>query len=293
MKTRNLILSGALLAGLVMFSACDKSDSPNFDTDVETDVIEQSEAIEDIVESVIDEIDAALASDLEVAGEAALKSAAEEVGCPTVTVDRPEDARYPKVVTFDYGTENCEDRHGRMKRGKVIVTKTGPHWTEGSERTVVFEDFFVNDNAVEGSRTYRNEGQNEDGNWEFSTTVNVTVTTIEEISWTRAADKIRTLVAGADTKNVWDDEFLITGTSSGASSEGYSVAREITTPLLKKRVCRFPVSGVIEIVRSKDETSVTVLLDYGTGECDNKATVTDEEGNVEEIMLGRKFKARK
>ena len=287
MKTRNLLIGGVLLTGLFTFVACDKDDSAGLSTDVETGVLEQSEAIEDIVESVIDEIDAALASDVELAGEAVLKSVVEEVGCPTIIVDQ----KYPKVITFDYGTENCEDIHGRMKRGKVVVTKTGPHWTEGSERTVVFDGFYVNNNSVEGSRAYKNEGQNEDGNWEFSTTVSVTVTTTEEISWTRTANRIRTMIAGADTKrNVWDDEFLITGSTSGFSSEGYSVTREITTPLLKKRVCRFPVSGVVEIVRTKDDAAVTKWLDYGEGECDYKAIVTDEEGNTKEVVLGRRFR---
>ncbi|WP_066629900.1 hypothetical protein [Labilibacter marinus] len=295
MKTKNLLLSGALFAGLLMFNACD--DSPTVDTPaeptVDTDITEQQIAIDDVVESVFDELDATLSTDYEMGSTTELKSAGEQVGCPTVIVDRPEDAKYPKTVTFDYGTENCEDKHGRLKRGKIIVTKTGPHWQAGSERTVVFEDFFVNDNSVEGSRKYKNEGLNEDENWEFSVNIDVTVETTEEISWTKKADKIRTLIAGGDTKGYpWDDQFLITGTSSGTSSMGYSVAREITTPILRKRDCRFAVSGIIEIVKTKDGEAKTTWLDYGDGTCDYKAVVTDEEGNTKEIMLGKRFKKK-
>ncbi len=290
MKTKNLFLAGLFLFG-VLFASCDKNDSNTLDTSVDTDIEEQDAAIEDIVESVLDELDSSLSSDPELAGSASLKSTAEEVGCPTITIELSEEGRYPIVVTFDYGTENCEDRHGRLKRGSVIVTKTGPHWEVGSERTVDFDEFYVNDNKVDGIRTFKNEGQNVDLNWEFSITIDVTVTTVEGISWTRKADRIRTMIAGSDTpKYVWDDEFLVTGTSSGTSSLGCAVEREITTALYRKRICRFPVSGVIQIVKTYDDVLTTSWLDYGEGECDYKATVIDEDGNVTEITLGRRFK---
>jgi len=292
MKAINLVLAGALVAGIFTFTSCDKSESftPSMATE-NVDVTEQQAALDEIVESVFDELDAVLASDPETAGIAQLKSVSAEVGCPTVIVDTPEDARYPKVITFDYGTENCEDRFGRLKRGKVIVTKSGPHWEAGSERTVEFEDFYVNDNKVDGTRKYKNEGTNVDGNWEFSVNIDVTVETVEETTCTHKAERIRTMIAGADTpRNVWDDEFLVTGTSSGTCSLGYSVEREITTPIYLKRVCRFPVSGVVQIVRTIDEVSKTIYLNYGSGECDYTATITDETGAEKVITLGKRFK---
>ena len=296
MKTRNLFLSGSLFIGLLMFNACDNSDKIDPNSNIDTNLVEQEAALEDLEESIFDEVDAYLSQELELSAVSGLKSASAdsvEQGCPTVLVDRPEDEKYPKVVTFDFGTENCEDRFGRIKRGKVIVTVTGPHWVEGSERTVEFEDFYVNDNSVTGSKKHKNEGKNEEGQWYFSTTIDVTHETTEGISWTRKVDRIRTMVAGDDTRNPWDDAFTISGTSSGSSSEGYSVTREITTPLYRERVCRFPLSGTVEIIRTKDGVSKTVWLDHGDGEtCDNKATVTNEEGEVKEISLGKRFKKK-
>ncbi len=290
MKRNSLIFAGLFLF-VAIFSSCDKNDSSITNSTVDTEVEEQSAAVDDIVESVFDELDSSLASDPELGSTASLKSTTEDTGCPTVTIDLPDGGGYPIVVTFDYGTENCEDRYGRLKRGKVIVTKTGPHWETGSERTVEFEDFYVNDNKVEGTRKFKNEGINVDSNWEFSINVDITVETTENISWTRKASKIRTMIAGADTpRYIWDDEFLVSGSSTGVSSEGYSVAREITTPLYRKRTCRFPVSGVIEIVKTYNEESVTTWFDYGDGECDYKATVSDEDGNMVDIYLGGRFR---
>ncbi|MCW3788752.1 hypothetical protein [Plebeiibacterium sediminum] len=290
MKTRNLLLSTLVLLG-VSFTACDKEDTKSLSNDMDVNLEEQTAAVDDIVESVFDELDASLTMDVELGGTTELKSVYEEVGCPTVDIVLPEEGRYPIQVTFDYGTENCEDRHGRLKRGKIVVIKTGPHWEAGSERTVEFVDFYVNENRVEGTRKFKNEGQNNDLNWQFSINIDVTVVTTEGITWTRKADKIRTMIAGADTpRNIWDDEFLITGTSSGTSSEGYEVAREITSPLYVQRICRFPLSGIIEIVRTYAGETATTWLDYGDGECDYKATVSDEEGNEVEITLGGRFK---
>lgn len=287
MKTRKLILSGAVLLATLGFTSCDKNDNP--ETNIETDVTEQTLALDDIVESVVDELDAVLSVDTEPTA-TSLKSTVQENTCLTVTFANPEDATFPRIITFDYGTENCEDRHGRLKRGKVIVTVTGPYWIADSQRTVEFEDFYVNDNKVEGTRIYKNEGQNGDLNWEFSMNVNVTIETTEGKTWTRTATKTRTLIAGADTPRYpWDDEFLVTGTSSGSSSDGYSVTREITTPIYRTRACRFPLSGVIEIVRTIDDISETTWLDYGTGECDYTATVRDSDGNENTITLGKRF----
>ncbi len=55
----------------------------------------------------------------------------------------------------------------------------------------------------------------------------------------------------------------------------------ITTPLIYKRGCFYPVSGTISIETDGEETKT---IDYGDGECDNLITVTI--GDVtEEIEL--------
>ncbi len=55
-------------------------------------------------------------------------------------------------------------------------------------------------------------------------------------------------------------------------------------PLWTKRVCRFPVKGTVSIVN----TNRSFTLDYGDGECNAIATVTDSDGNTKEITLGKR-----
>jgi hypothetical protein len=81
----------------------------------------------------------------------------------------------------------------------------------------------------------------------------------------------REWIAGLLTRNIWDDECLITGIATGKSINGVAYTNTITTALHWKRVCKFIVAGVIKIEREGKEP---VELNYGTGECDAKAVVT-------------------
>jgi len=63
--------------------------------------------------------------------------------------------------------------------------------------------------------------------------------------------------------------------------KGVAYSNTITTAFHWKRVCKFIVSGVLQIEREGKET---VILDFGTGECDALATVTVGD-NTKEITL--------
>ncbi len=97
----------------------------------------------------------------------------------------------------------------------------------------------------------------------------------------REAEHQREWVAGFMTPNKWDDECLVTGSASGKNGDGISYLRTITSALHWKRVCAFIVSGVVTIER---EGAEPFALDYGTGECDNKAVVS-RGGESKEIQL--------
>jgi hypothetical protein len=288
MKTKHFVIPGILFASFFILNSCDQTnDVTSFNKEVaDTNITEQNEAIEDIIEGVFDDIDSYLAADTELYPQ--LKSGDNSANCPNILIEQPEDTKYPKVILFDYGDENCQDEFGRQKRGRVIVTKTASHWKVGSERRVEFDDFFVNDNGVTGKRKYKNEGKNEEGHWTFEVDVDITIHKTEDVEWTKKTTRTRTLIAGADTrKQNNDDVYLITGTSVYTNTKGYTIIREITTPLYREKVCRFPSSGIVEIVKEKNNTSTTQHLDYGNGECDNIATLYNESGESKEITLGK------
>lgn len=115
-------------------------------------------------------------------------------------------------------------------------------------------------------------GMNENGHYYFSISLQQgKIITSDSTVMTREYTRTREWVAGYDTRTVWDDEYLITGSASGTNYKGKSYSRTIVEPLHIKMACRFIVSGVIEL---QVEGCEPVVIDYGNGECDNKVTVT-------------------
>lgn len=189
--------------------------------------------------------------------------------CATVILDT---VVFPHELVIDFGEENCLCRDGRYRRGKIINTFTGRYREPGTVLTHGFDEYFVNDNKVEGSRVLTNMGYNEAGNLWFTIEVEGLITLAGNgavISWN--ASKEREWVEGSDTWNRWDDVYHITGTANGVRISGTSWTKEIIIPLRRELVCRFFVSGSVEII---PEERPARLLDYGDGQCDNLATVT-------------------
>jgi len=197
--------------------------------------------------------------------------------CMTRTVDTPEDADYPKTITIEYDGDCSSGFFGVVKSGKIIITLTGPPFEEGSERIVTFENFTVNGNLIEGTKTFTYKGK---GQYSCSLE-NGKITTSDGDVIIRESTRTKTLVAGGETEDRSDDVYEVTGTVTGETSDGSSYKKEITEPLVISRDCFWITQGVI--VTTIGDASITI--DFGDGTCDNIATRTDEEGNEEEITM--------
>jgi len=204
-----------------------------------------------------------------------------EDACPSVTVEHPATGIWPKVITIDYGT-GCTGFYNNTRSGKIIINVTGPRREKGSKRTVTFDNYYLNEIKVEGTKLYENLGPNDSGNIVISVSLTGGKLILPDgKTLEREAGHRREWVAGFMTPNKWDDECLVTGSASGKNADGISYLRTITSALQWKRVCAFIVSGVVTIEREGTEP---FELDYGTGECDNKAIVS-RGGESKEIQL--------
>jgi hypothetical protein len=268
MKRFNLIL---VIFGFVSFAllmtACKKDNDPVFN-DSDTSAAEYDALAENIFNDIGNISDEAYA--LKTGN---FKSTEEDTlflgQCVTVTLDTTV---FPRELIIDFGEENCLCRDGRYRRGKIINTFTGRYHKPGTVITHGFDEFFVDDNKVEGSRVLTNMGYNEDENLWFTIEIEGLITLAENggtISWN--ASKEREWIEGSNTRPRRDDVYLITGTASGIRLSGLSWTKEIIIPLRRELNCRFFVSGSVEIT---PENRPVRLLDYGDGECDNVATVT-------------------
>jgi hypothetical protein len=202
--------------------------------------------------------------------------------CPVITVTRPTANPWPKLVKVDYGT-GCLGLNDNTRKGKILIEITGPRLQTGSKRTVTFDNYYFNDMKIEGTKVLENKGYNADQHLLISEKLTGgKVTFADGKTVERAVDHQREWTAGLLTKNIWDDECLVTGTATGKNRNDVTYTNTILTALHWTRACRFIVAGTVKMERSGD--TVPVVLDYGTGDCDAKAVVTRGE-QTKEILL--------
>ena len=278
MKTK-IFLPIASLAILLLIS-CSKKDLLD---QTSIDLADDDAVSEAIFEDIFNSIDNAEII-LEDFLKGDTKSLSESGTCPIITIDRPPDTKWPKTVTIDYGT-GCTGFYDNTRAGKIIIEVTGPRLSPGSVKTVTFDNYFFNGIKVEGVKKIENMGINNDQNMVFSVSLTGGKLTLpDDKTIERSFERQREWIAGRDTKNIWDDEFLITGTATGVNIKGLSYTNTIITALHSKRACRFIVSGVVKIEREGKET---VELNYGDGKCDAIAVVTKGDESREITLRHR------
>lgn len=188
--------------------------------------------------------------------------------CATISLDTTVT---PRELIIDFGEVNCLCNDGRYRRGKIIVAFTGRYRLPGTVITTGFEDFYVNDNKVEGTKVVTNMGPNNLGQPYFNIDIIGVINlanNLGTLSWN--ASKTHTWVQGYNTWFLFDDVYLIEGVADGIRPNGATWEREIINPLEVKLNCKWIVSGTIELRPNGGPVGV---LDFGDGDCDNIATV--------------------
>lgn len=202
---------------------------------------------------------------------------------------------FPLLFTVDFGEENCLCFDGKYRRGSIIYETTGSYRAHNAVITMNTDDYYVNDYKIEGTRTTTNTGLNSDGFHEYEIKVeNGAITTPEGETITWDSKRRRVWTEGSETgyltpdtinggylgwSGITDDVYEITGTASGTSREGRNFTIEINSPLVVKLNCKWVTQGILTLTPEQLRDRV---IDYGYGNCDNKATVTigDNEYDV-------------
>ncbi len=263
-----------MMAALLMFSSCKK----NNPVDNDFSAVKDDAFAESTFDNVTNLADEAYA--LSTNGHFKSSDNIFLGDCATVTLDT---TTFPYEMTIDFGDTNCLGTDGRYRRGKIIVTFTGRYWRPGTIITTTFDEYYVNDNQVEGTKVVTNNGFNDAGNMNWDIAVNGMITLANgegTITWN--SQRNREWIEGISTPfNRWDNIYLITGDAHGERANGLHWTRQITNPLRIELACRFIVSGTVKVI---PEGKPVRILDFGDGNCDNEATVT-VNGNTYTIYL--------
>ena len=179
-----------------------------------------------------------------------------ESTCPVITIETPEDARFPKVITRDFG-DGCVNEWGVEKSGKVIVTLFGPWLKEGSKRIIEFEDYTHRGTAVSGRKVIVCEGLNADSLFVHSIRGSIQLVRDDSLVVTRELNKYRTMLAGFGEPGV-PNEWLLEGTTKVVRSDDREYLMKIREPLHRIQGCRWAQSGV-KVIRFNLEEEEGIL----------------------------------
>ncbi len=282
MKKVNLFLS-AVFALSFVFTSCEKDESGEVAMNEEMEISEDDALMTDVFDDAFN--DAELAE-----MEEGLKSASTIV-CRQVDKKWSGDTL---IITITYNGD-CEAQifnRTRSKSGKIIIKRFGGRkYVSGATRIITFEDYYVNNVLVEGTQTVVSQGLNQDST-EVLFNIDLVggkLTFEDGTVVTRDAEKTRLRFFGESWIDLSDDYWMIDGTSTGVNYLGNTYTRTLSG-LTALYTCRHFVSGVVEI-KINDESPI--ILDYGDGECDDKAIISKGGASREITLRHRKQWRRK
>lgn len=200
------------------------------------------------------------------------------MSCATVTVTPA--AGFPKTVVIDFGA-GCTSANGVTRSGKINVNITDSLRKPGSVATMTFDNYYVAGYKKEGTITWTNTSSATVKSW-HRVCQNGKITAPNGNYWTHSGTQDITMTGGSNTPlDLTDDVFSITGNHTVTNAAGFSRTWTITSALEKKTSCHYIDMGTYTV------TGVlhTAVLDFGSGACDNIATVSIDGGVAHTITL--------
>lgn len=181
--------------------------------------------------------------------------------------------RFPVKVITNFGT-GCLGRDGRYRKGAIITEYSGPMIVPGNSTTTRFEAYTIDSVRIAGTYKITNVSTSNQRAFRNVVTAGLLIRANGDTTkWT--SEKTLTQLEGNGTPLYpLDDILQLTGASSGyvkKSGKVYEWKTLIKEPLVKKFTCHWLVKGIVTMKRNDQPLSE---LNYGKGDCDNKATLT-------------------
>lgn len=188
--------------------------------------------------------------------------------CGSVTIVPADPAVFPKVITVDFGS-GCTDNDGKFKTGKVTLT-VGKIWEPNSEVSIQYDNYTEDGAQITGKFTLQNQSTPAAGVYTF---LAQGIKMADANGYTLDYDAVQVFTQTAGHASWWDwndDVYQVTGTINSVLTNGETVDWAIQTPLVKANNCSWVSAGTGLL----DINGLAVGVDYGNGDCDNKATLT-------------------
>jgi len=258
---------------VLAFTSCKKSEvvSPLDQVTLSLQETQSEELLAD-VDLIVDE---AVDANSSVLKSATITNTMYLTECPAVTINNVVS---PKVLTIDFGT-TCTGKDGKIRSGKIIVTSVS-FTTFPSVRNKTFENYMVDGKKIQGSivKTIAKDQVNNIRTATIKENITITFPGTEGTA-TRVANLTRQYQRGVIATPA-DNKIVSWGTVDFTRVSGVKITKTVTEakPLVYSVPCHHIVSGVVTIVTSANGSW---SIDYGNGDCDNVAILTNGDKTKE------------
>jgi len=192
------------------------------------------------------------------------------------------------TITIDFGA-GCDDPRGNRRSGKIFIRFSGRRFLPGSTIVITFENYVINGIKLSGKRTLTNISGSVEEAPKFQIELeNGLAVWPDGTEATREHCFVRTWNRGV-LINPSDDVLVVSQcgdadvAASGTNRRGVEYSMIIQSDLIYKRGCPIAVQGV-KIFRFNGKE---IVVDYGTGECDNIITIT-VDGNAHSVNVRKR-----
>jgi len=291
LKLSRLLPSAALFCLLI--ASCKKEDAVSTSTPSST-LTAQNARVTSMIGAMTEASDEET-SDM-FADESTASTGKAASACPERTFS-PNKTAFPRTVTSDYGT-GCTDVKGRFISGKKIVNwkadfHTAPAGTILS--VVTYSNYYVNGINIAGSVTNKVVTAGVPGPFAFRQIYARSISDATGNVSTFLGTTLNTQVIGDINSAPADRGFSskvnnygVEQTPGEATVAWAATSANPTLPI-KLGSCASRSSGLLQICLVSLEKTTKETLDFGNGDCDNKATLTINSGSPITITLPFRF----
>ena len=175
------------------------------------------------------------------------------------------------TLIINFGEENYLHL-GHLKRGEIISIYNKFIYNSNSQITTTFNNFYINNNLIQGKMYLENSGSNQNGFPEFSLTVDsMSMYTNNGSIDISNGNYIKQLVSGYNTQYQYlDNIYKLTGNAQGNSSNNNNFSLEISDSLNMNLSCFESSSCIITEGTSRliPDGYEERIINYGDNSCD-------------------------
>ena len=175
------------------------------------------------------------------------------------------------TLIINFGEENYLHL-GHLKRGEIISIYNKFIYNSNSQITTTFNNFYINNNLIQGKMYLENNGSNQNGFPEFSLTVDsMSMYTNNGSIDISNGNYIKQLISGYNTQYQYlDNIYKLTGNAQGNSSNNNNFSLEISDSLNMNLSCFESSSCIITegTSRLRPDGYEERIINYGNNSCD-------------------------